>query len=227
MDGQRSGTVQPANPADTRKPRSVTGVAQLATLLIVLTIVRECVVLAGNWRAYFLVHDYLAGNATATDLESASNDLLTQLSSEWTLLVSAVTGVVVLVWLWRARINAELLGGVDTQRRGRAWVIAAWSTPVANLWYPYQIVRDIWRASAPERPSAPLTLIKWWWACFLLDGFLKPTQWRLASQEASEHDFLVNANVDTVLMLLVLAAGAFLILIIRRITAWQTAGLAD
>ncbi|MEY9843729.1 hypothetical protein ABH940_000790 [Streptacidiphilus sp. BW17] len=230
MDSPRSGTAQPANTTNatgSQRPRSVTGSAQLVTFLIALTIVREIVVLAGNWRDYFLIHDYLAGTASAADLESASNDLLTQLSSEWTLLVWFVTGVVFLVWLWRARINAELLRGVESQHRSRPWVIGAWITPVANLWYPYQVLRDIWRASAPKRPAPSLTLVQWWWACFLLDGFLKPTQWRLAQQEASEHDALVNANVDTVLMLLILGAGVFLVLVVRRITAWQTAGLVD
>ena len=52
------------------------------------------------------------------------------------------------VWFYRARVNAEGRGW--PQRRSPGWAIAAWFAPVANLWIPFQIMADIWRAGLPE-----------------------------------------------------------------------------
>ncbi|GAA1931416.1 hypothetical protein GCM10009753_76550 [Streptantibioticus ferralitis] len=205
----------------------MTGAATAATMLISLELVREILVSVQNWRDYVVVHDYLTGAATKADLESADSGALTVLASTGLMfLISLAAGVAFLIWLWRARINAELMSGAAAHRRGRAWVVAAWITPVANLWYPYQIVSDIWQASAPRRP-VPVTLINAWWASFVAAVLVRPIQWRMASQEATEHDVLANANLSTLLTALYLVAGVLIILIIRRNTAWQTHRLAQ
>ncbi|WP_234025111.1 DUF4328 domain-containing protein [Streptomyces sp. MspMP-M5] len=183
----------------------------------------EVLVLVANWRLYFLAHDYLAGKATAADLEAADNDALATLGSLWlSILVWIAAGIAVVVWLWRARINSELMSGAAAHRRARGWVVGAWTTPVANLWIPYQVVSDVWRASAPRRP-VPVTLINAWWALFVVANVVvKPIQWRMVAKFDSEQDVLSAANVTTLLTALYVAAGLLLVLIVRRVTAWQT-----
>ncbi|AHH97652.1 hypothetical protein GCM10010174_02430 [Kutzneria viridogrisea] len=223
MDGPQQDTPTDTSPASAPPHRPVTGAATAATVLILLELVREVLVSVGNWRDYFVVHAYLAGTATDADLDAADSDVLTAVGSLPTLLVWIGGGVAFLVWLWRARINAELMGGAAAHRRSRGWVVGAWIMPVANLWYPYQVVSDIWQASAPQRP-APVTLVNAWWALFVAGMLVKPIQWRMAMQEATEQDVLANANMSTVLTVLYLVAGALIILIMRRITTWQTHG---
>ena len=60
-------------------------------------------------------------------------------------------GVVFIVWLWRARGNAELFC-YGQHRRGRGWVIGGWFCPVVNFWFPKQIVDDVIAASDPPTP---------------------------------------------------------------------------
>ncbi|WP_231905218.1 MULTISPECIES: DUF4328 domain-containing protein [Streptomycetaceae] len=183
----------------------------------------EALLTVANWRLYFLAHDYLAGKATAADLEAADNDALATLGSLWpSMLIWIAAGIAVLVWLWRARINSELMSDAAAHRRSRGWVVGAWATPVANLWIPYQVVSDVWRASAPRR-SVPVTLINAWWALFVVANVVvRPIQWRMSSKFDSVQDVLSDANVTTLLTALYVAAGLLLVLIIRRITAWQT-----
>jgi hypothetical protein len=237
MDGSQQGTPEQstpqqgtptsASPAGAEKRRVVTGAATAATILISLALVREVLVSATNWRLYFVAHDYLAGRATAADLEAADTDALATLVSWPSFLVWIAAGVAFVVWLWRARINAELMSGAAAHRRSRGWVVGGWAAPVVNLWIPYQVVADIWRASAPRR-SAPLTLVNAWWALFAAATVVvKPIQWRMAAKFDSEQDVLSNANVSTLLTALYLAAGLLIILIVRRITAWQTHGHAQ
>ncbi|MFB0620220.1 DUF4328 domain-containing protein [Streptomyces sp. AGS-58] len=195
------------------------------TLLVSSELVREVLVTVANWRLYFRLHDYLAGRATAADVLAADSDALAKLGSVWVLvLVGGAAGIAVAVWLWRARINSELMGGAAAHRRARGWAVGGWMTPVANLWIPYQVVSDVWRASAPRR-SVPVTLVSAWWALFVAANIVvKPMQWRVANNLDSEHQVLTNANLSTLLTALYVAAGLLLLLIVRRVTTWQTGG---
>ncbi|MFJ9447207.1 DUF4328 domain-containing protein [Kitasatospora sp. NPDC101235] len=223
MDGPQQGMPTNASPLAAQRPRTVTGAATVATALIVLACVREVLVTVGNWRIYFLVHDYLEGQATDADVLAADSDVLAKLGSFWvSVLVGGAAGIAFLVWLWRARINSELMSGAAAHRRARGWVVGGWTVPVANLWIPYQVVSDIWRASAPRR-SASVTLVNAWWAPFAVAAVIvRPMQWRTAEQFDSEHDVLTNANLSTLLTALEVVAGLLIVLIIRRVTAWQT-----
>src|SRR5262249_13088651 len=55
----------------------------------------------------------------------------------------------------------------DSQRRGRRWVVLGWMIPVANFFLPYQVVSDIYRASA--RRPVRVTLVGFWWAAMLIN----------------------------------------------------------
>jgi len=83
--------------------------------------------------------------------------------------VLAATAILFLAWFRRARINAER--STWRQRRARAWVILGWIIPIANLWVPFQLMGDIWRAGLPP---ARQTRVAWlpvlWWASWLLTG---------------------------------------------------------
>jgi hypothetical protein len=73
--------------------------------------------------------------------------------------------VVTCLWLWRARVNVEVLEPGAGHARGRAWVWAGWLVPVVSLWFPYQVVRDVLRVRWLRRGGAR---VGWWWASFLL-----------------------------------------------------------
>ncbi|MFF7468297.1 DUF4328 domain-containing protein [Streptomyces sp. NPDC008092] len=183
---------------------------------------REVLVSAYNWRLYFVAHDYLAGRATFADVDAAQTDSLAKLVSWPSFLAWIASGVAFLVWLWRARTNAELMSGAAAFRRSRTWAVSGWIAPVVNLWVPYQVVSDVWRASAPRR-SVPVTLIKAWWALFVVaNTVVKPIQWRMSSNLDSEQHVLSNADVSTLLTALYVVAGLLVVLIVRRVTAWQS-----
>ncbi len=121
--------------------------------------------------------------------------------------------VAFIMWLWRARANAELLVGPHGQRLTREWVIGAWICPVVNLWFPYQVVVDVWRASAPKRGGQQHDgLVVWWWMAFLMSWLFT----RFIS--------LVGI-VDLVPLLAAcvfdLASGVLALLVVRRISDWQ------
>ena len=77
-----------------------------------------------------------------------------------------VAVVMFVAWFYRARVNAE--GHGWPQRLSAAWAIACWIAPVANLWLPFLIMADIWRAGLPAEARANRALLPGiWWACLL------------------------------------------------------------
>lgn len=81
----------------------------------------------------------------------------------------AATVILFLVWFRRARINAERSSW--RQRRARAWAFWGWLIPLGNLWIPFQLMGDIWRAGLPpERRARTAWLPAVWWVSWLLSG---------------------------------------------------------
>lgn len=85
----------------------------------------------------------------------------------------AVTGCLFLIWLHRARVNVRALGMRRMQYR-REWTFLGFLIPILNALRPYQVVREIWKASDPRSGDpmewksfhTPLLLLLWW-LCFL------------------------------------------------------------
>jgi hypothetical protein len=86
-----------------------------------------------------------------------------------------VAMVMFVIWLYRVRVIADGHGWPQRWSPGAA--VWSWFAPVVNLFVPFQIMADIWRAGLPAqaRPN-PATLPGIWWTCmlafFLLSAFL-------------------------------------------------------
>lgn len=122
-------------------------------------------------------------------------------------------GILFVVWFRRARINAEFHG--YRQRRARGWTFWGWIIPIVNIWFPFQIMGDIWRAGLPEqqrRRTAWLPAL--WWTCWLLSGLTFAT--RARGGGPIPH---LAAGTPAVSLFLLAVAGAILIAIVRLVSA--------
>src|SRR6185437_7563603 len=78
-------------------------------------------------------------------------------------------GILFVIWFRRARINAEFSD--YPQRRARGWAFWGWIIPIVSIWFPFQIMGDIWRAGLPARQRRNIAwLPALWWTCWLLSG---------------------------------------------------------
>jgi hypothetical protein len=225
VDGVQQGMPAGTGHVGAQQHRKVAGLATAVTILILLALVGEVLNAVSDWRTYLVVHDYRAGAATMADVEAV--DTFSMSVAIPALVTYIAAGVVFLIWLWRARINAELLGGPAAHRRSRLWVIWSWLTPVANLWFPYQIVIDISEASAMRRP-VPRSLITAWWALWVASTIVgRAVAGSYLDEKITEQGLRSTANLSTVSTVLDLAAGGLIVLIIHRITTGQTQRLAQ
>ncbi|MFE6748354.1 DUF4328 domain-containing protein [Kitasatospora purpeofusca] len=128
-------------------------------------------VLSGLLSLAVLVNDVIEVRAIGLVLADPEDpegfDLLESLAAR-ELPVNALSVILLLLtaaafvgWFHRIRANADLFVP-NGHRHGSGWAIGAWFTPVLSLWYPWQLVVDCWRASAPVDPDGQRRIVSQW-----------------------------------------------------------------
>jgi hypothetical protein len=81
----------------------------------------------------------------------------------------AITALAFVLWTYATRSNLRALGARRLDH-GTVWSVAGWWVPGLNLVRPYQVLREIWKASDPgtsdpfawKQAPAPRLLLFWW-----------------------------------------------------------------
>ena len=78
------------------------------------------------------------------------------------------------IWIYRASKNAAFLLP-DADRITPGWAVGWHFIPIANLWKPYQAMREIYNSSiSPQRSlgtGLPLFFL-WWWVTYVMSDLL-------------------------------------------------------
>ncbi|CRK60136.1 hypothetical protein [Alloactinosynnema sp. L-07] len=210
----------------------------VSAVLVAATTVMALIVAWATWDSYFLAQRFLWNDpgVSAFDLYAA-DDRIVRLTLIY-LFALAISGVIFITWLYRARKNSEILCDAE-HRRSRRWLIGAWFVPIVNLWFPFQVVSDIWKASNPDTrrrlvdlrsdgldelkfvPGSGLVAL--WWGCMAtglaIDRFVAPQL--LDAENPTIEQFQALAVAETISLTLMAAAGVLVILVMRQIVQWQ------
>ncbi|GAA0374117.1 DUF4328 domain-containing protein [Streptomyces blastmyceticus] len=197
------------------------GWATAVTALLALTAVADLFAVYADYNVYSLMGDVLS----VSDDDLSRADVLYASAGLGQMVSMLATAVVFIIWFHLARINAEYFAQ-DICTMGRGWAVGAWFVPVANLWLPYRVAREVWQASAQSTPDGSWRKVshapvKAWW--FLLVGSLAVDK---IGSTFYKHADSANAlrQASAVVMvsdLLSVAAAAFAILFVRKLTAMQ------
>jgi len=123
--------------------------------------------------------------------------------------------ILFVVWFRRARINAE--DHDYRQRRARGFAFWGWIVPIVNLWFPFQIMGDIWRAGLPaQRRRKTAWLPALWWTCWLLSGVSVGARAMPANSGTVPHTAAATQSASLCFLAI---AGAMLIPIIRTVSS--------
>lgn len=126
-----------------------------------------------------------AASGGISDADAAANDSRQQLIGVLQVLVYIATAIAFLAWFHRVHKNLPALGGRDLKYTP-GWAVGGFFVPFLNLVRPLQVMREVWHGSDPaglERDTASSgpsvrnqlgtpSLVGWWWALFLISGFL-------------------------------------------------------
>ncbi|MFD7309779.1 DUF4328 domain-containing protein [Promicromonospora sp. NPDC059942] len=130
------------------------------------------------------------------------------------------TYVVSCLWLYKSRVSAAGATPTLVHERSKVWAWLGWCVPLVNLWFPYQVVRDVRRATSPR----VVTGIGWWWAAWLVGYFVGEAADKLSSRtSASMTGTAANLVVplEVVSSIGMVVALVLWIRIVREITGWQ------
>ncbi|MGH3861823.1 DUF4328 domain-containing protein [Actinokineospora sp.] len=200
----------------------------VASVLIVASVVLAIASAVANWNAYRAVVDYKRQDATFEDA-LAARDLTIEYGATY-FFVLAAAAIAFLLWLYRARANADLLCDAP-HRHSKPWVGGSWFCPVVNLWFPYQVMSDVWKASKPDVPWRLESLrqvpgsavLRVWWACWVGSFVIGRVSALVNDQQTSPtlekyHTLAIIKSVSAVLMLM---AGVLIIMAIVRVSRRQ------
>jgi hypothetical protein len=214
-----AGYPQPEEPT-----RSVTGLGIATQVLLVVQMLAAFGLLFPVLHERDLIHRVQSGGTITLEEAQRADDRVGAMSSI-VLVLYLITGIVWIIWFYRARKNADAFGSVF-QRFGAGWAIGGWFCPIVNLWFPYVIAKDILddterdpNAGWPQRPFRPLLLL--WWLAYValfVMGFVES-----AASDSKTPDGLHHyTNVVIAATIARLVAAALALVVVRQITAAQT-----
>ncbi|MFG2822190.1 DUF4328 domain-containing protein [Kitasatospora sp. NPDC048365] len=123
------------------------------------------------------------------------------------------SAVLFLRWFSRCRHNAQAFDPAG-HRFGPGLAVGGWFIPLANLWIPYRVTLDIWRASGPRGGE---WLLNAWWVAWLAKTLGAAV---LMQTQAHPNGYSAFDRIAGVV------AGVLAVLMIRTLTARQRARLA-
>ena len=109
----------------------------------------------------------------AADVQDTRQRLLAALAIG----IGLLAAVFLLIWLYRAERNARSLGA-EGMRYSEGWSVGWFLMPVASLFMPYFVLRELWKASSPNatgewRRTAVSPILGIWWAVCIIHGMLQ------------------------------------------------------
>jgi predicted Zn finger-like uncharacterized protein len=144
--------------------------------------------------------------------------------------VTVATVITFCMWIHRAHKNLSLLGAEGLQYSA-GWAVGYFFIPIVNLFRPYQVTQEIWKASDPAVPpedpfawkNAPGSgLIGAWWALWIITNIVGNVVFRMTLSPNPTPDMLkAGAVISAVDEMLSIAAALLAILVIKRIQERQ------
>ena len=137
------------------------------------------------------------------------------------LIAFAISGFLILKWIHRTNSNAQTWSSTIGVSPG--WNVGFFFIPFANLWKPFQGVRETWQVSHGGLDSPVPGWMRWWWAFWLATTILGNISFRIELQGTTVSAAQAGAAIDIVSGILGIPLALLLIRLVRELTAAQEA----
>jgi hypothetical protein len=189
----------------------------LSTIMAVLSLGSELLQLN-------LLNEMQAGRTPPRD-QLDSNDLRQQIIGGVTFVIFVVLIVIYCVWVYRANYNARQLGATG-MKFSPGWAVGWYFIPIANLWKPYQAMREIWQASAApaswqDQPRG--SILPLWWMFFLLSNLISNASFRLSLRASSTSELILSGTVASANNIVDIASNVTALVLVTQIYRMQMA----
>ena len=140
-----------------------------------------------------------------------------------------ITVVVFLMWIHRSYRNLPALGAKELKQTP-GWAVGGFFVPIMNLFHPFQVVREIWKASDPNsmdgtswKTARTSPLIGWWWALFLMVIFIDKTYSLLGGKDGTALQDQTIRLITLGVLVFTVGAAILAIRLVREINRRQEA----
>lgn len=132
---------------------------------------------------------------------------------------------IILVGCWTYRASANAHSFSDEMTISPGWAVGWYFVPIANLFKPYQAMREIWMASHfrgnwHDEPTPPLLIA--WWALWIITNILGNISLQLTMLGSTGQSLAATALINGVIGLAKVPLSLILITIMRQIARAQT-----
>ena len=171
----------------------------------------------------------IAAGRSVVQADVEASDARVQLVGILTLLVFVATVVAFLIWIHRAYRNLETFG-VAGLEYSPGWAIGGFFVPILNLIRPFQVVREIWKASNPDpdyqnamswQYSGTSPLVGAWWGTWIASGVLGRLVFSVSSNAKTADALLSATHLSVVGDILNLVPAVLVIMLIVSIDKKQ------
>jgi hypothetical protein len=136
--------------------------------------------------------------------------------------VYIATVVVFLMWLYRVSNNVAAFG--QPRQTSGGWAVGSFFVPIANLFIPYQAIKEIWQKSDPAPTDgfsylvSPPGFFPAWWGFWLGSNITSNIYFRMTMAEASAEALGTIGILSEVLSI---AAAVFAVQVVKEIDRRQ------
>jgi hypothetical protein len=135
--------------------------------------------------------------------------------------------VIIARWIYRAHANVRASGGQNLDVTP-GWAVGWFFVPIANLFKPFQAMRELWNASHLEHDyfvqESP-ALLKLWWGFWIVGNLISNLSLRFAFSDA-EKAGAVGSMLDLAGCVLLLVSAWFLLRAVQAINTAQRSTLS-
>lgn len=138
------------------------------------------------------------------------------------------TGILFLTWMRRAYNNVPAFG-MKEPVYSPGWAVWGFVVPFLNLVRPYQVMKELWRASDPEVRPGPgwvnarvSPLVGWWWGAYLVMNFMATIVMRVVLDGGTAAaDLRLVTQLDVLASALTIPAAVLAAGVVREIMVKQ------
>jgi predicted Zn finger-like uncharacterized protein len=187
--------------------KPLSGLTQSLRVLLMISIAVYAVAVLGG------IFEYRAYMALPADVDLSETvipaEIVTALIGLVQLILFIIIGITFLRWIYRANTNLGALSG-QPMRFSPGWSVGWYFIPIACLFKPYQVMKEIWQKSHKYGYSTD-ALLGLWWALWLISTFLGELAMKSILEAKSVTDlssstitYMVSDGIDAVLSIVAL-----------------------
>lgn len=190
--------------------------AQLAVLALMLFSHYLQLQLFYDFKSGIYVTDYQA------TIDAEASDRRQMIIGGVYMLSFLVSGILILRWIYSANHNSRQLGA-EKMDFSPGWAVGWYFVPIANLWKPYQAMKEIWQTSHHLQnwsTSRVPPLLFVWWLLWLFSGLFSNIALRKLNESSAIDEFITMSYFQ---MADAVVNGILILVFLKVVSAIQTA----